>query len=143
MRRKNLIMLLAFVGTVMIFGSAESFHKTPANPDPEQRPAHAVNEDCRVVQHSEYHTAKVLCRDDLIAIIDERDSSELQIVGVVHHHADGTVHAWIDSVFADTGVCKGTYEAVSTVEEMDTLLHQGATKIKAKEAFKLRYKRGI
>lgn len=140
MRRKNLlnlIMLLAFVGTVMIFGSAESFHQTPANPDPQKRAAHAVNEDCRVLQHSDYHTAKVLCRGDLVAIIDERDTSMLRIVGVVHHHADGTIHAWIDTLFADAGICTGTYDEVSTVEEMDTLLYRGATRIRALKSVEL------
>ena len=143
MRRKHLITLLAFVGTVMIFGSAESFHQKAENPDPQKRAAHAVNKDCRILQHSDYHTAKVICRDNLVAIIDERDTSKLRLVGVVHHHSDGTIHAWIDSVFADTGLCRGTYEMVSTVEEMDLLLHRGATRIRAKDSAQLRYERAI
>ena len=53
MRRKHLITLLAFVGTVMIFGSAESFHQKAENPDPQKRAAHAVNKDCRILQHSD------------------------------------------------------------------------------------------
>ena len=137
MRQKNLIALFAFVGIAMIYSSAEPFHQNPANPDPQERAAHAVNKDCRVLQHSDYHTAKVLCRDDLVAIIDERDTSTLRLVGVVHHHSDGTIHAWIDTVFADTGLCKGTYDAVSTVEEMDILLHRGAARIRALKSAEL------
>ncbi len=143
MRQKTLSTLLVFIGIALIHSSAFSFHEHPANPDPEQRAAHAVNSDCRVLQHSEYHTAKVICGDNLIAIIDERDTSHLRVVGIVHHHDDGTVHAWIDAVFAETGQCKGKYREVLTVEEMDTLLHLGAILINANEAFRRRYENGV
>ncbi|HIA14760.1 MAG TPA: hypothetical protein EYN74_07750 [Nitrospirales bacterium] len=138
MRRKHLIALFAFVGLAMICSSAEPFHQHPANPDRQARAEHAVNKDCRVLQRSNYHTAKVICRDDLIAIVDEGDTSMLRIVGVVHHHSDGTIHAWIDTLFEDIGICTGTYEEVATIKEMDTLLHQGAAKIRALKLVELR-----
>ena len=60
MRRKHLIALFAFVGLAMICSSAEPFHQHPANPDRQARAEHAVNKDCRVLQRSNYHTAKAI-----------------------------------------------------------------------------------
>ncbi len=47
----------------------------------------------------------------------------------VHLHLDGIIHTWIETLFADIGICTGTYDEVVTVEEMDILLYQGAVKI--------------
>jgi hypothetical protein len=62
-------------------------------------------------------------------IVGEGDTETLRIVEVVHHHLDGTIHAWIDTLFADIGIYIGTYDEVAMLEEIDIILHHGAAKI--------------
>jgi len=119
------LMLLFFVGAMC--DNAMAFHEKLINPDPEQRLEHVVGSSkCQPLGYSSYNTVKILCGEDLIAIIDETDKENLCLIGVVHHHENETIHAWINTAFPEIGECQDLFHEVFSVREMDELLHQGA-----------------
>lgn len=121
LRTITIVLLLAFPA------SALTYHNAPVNIDPAQDPAHVVNHECVVIEHSEFGSAKVLCRDDLVAMIDERDPDQLCIIGIVHFHDRGTIHAFISKTWEREARCneRGEYLAIPGVLLMDQMLKNG------------------